>query len=79
MDPLEPVEGTDENGKPITWLRHLSEDYFFCQYARKAGMHIWICPWMHLHHVGTYTFGGSMEAMARYGTSLTAGANAPKK
>ena len=44
--------------------RYLSEDYMFCQWARKIGIEIYICPWMKLKHAGTYIFGGSMEALA---------------
>lgn len=52
--------------------RLLSEDYFFCQEVRKAGGKVWICPWMKLSHTGTYTFGGSLEDLARAGVSATA-------
>lgn len=44
--------------------RYLSEDYMFCQWARKAGIPVYLCPWMKLQHIGTYIFGGSMEALA---------------
>lgn len=52
--------------------RYLSEDYWFCQKARKAGMKVWICPWMHLQHAGFYTFGGKLQALASIGASATA-------
>lgn len=52
--------------------RYLSEDYMFCQWARNAGMKIWLCPWMKLQHVGSYTFGGSLEDLARLGAAATA-------
>lgn len=52
--------------------RYLSEDYMFSQYARKAGVKIWLCPWMQLKHVGTYTFGGSLQALAAIQASPTA-------
>lgn len=52
--------------------RYLSEDYMFCQNVRKAGMSIWLCPWMKLSHVGSYIFGGSMAAMAAIQMSPTA-------
>lgn len=44
--------------------RYLSEDYMFCQWARKIGMQVWLCPWMKLKHFGTFAFGGSLEALA---------------
>ena len=44
--------------------RLLSEDYFFCQMSRKAGVRIWACPWMQLSHVGTYVYRGSVQALA---------------
>ena len=44
--------------------RYLSEDYMFCQYWRKIGGSIWLCPWMKTQHVGTYAFTGDMPAIA---------------
>lgn len=44
--------------------RYLSEDYWFCQKAREAGMSVWFCPWMKLGHHGTYVYSGSIPAMA---------------
>jgi len=52
--------------------RYLSEDYMFCQWARKAGIDIWLCPWMQLNHVGSYVFGGSLVDLAQIGASATA-------
>ncbi len=52
--------------------RYLSEDYMFCQYAQKAGLKTWLCPWMSLNHTGTYTFGGSLVDLAQIGASATA-------
>jgi hypothetical protein len=52
--------------------RYLSEDYMFCQWARKAGVGVWMCPWMELSHVGSYVFGGSLQAIASVGASATA-------
>lgn len=44
--------------------RYLSEDYFFCQMARKIGIKIWICPWMRTQHIGTYAFTGDLPKIA---------------
>lgn len=52
--------------------RYLSEDYFFCQNARKAGIAIHMCPWIELQHIGSYMFRGSMAALAVLGASPTA-------
>ncbi len=52
--------------------RYLSEDYMFCQYAQKAGIDVWLCPWMQLTHMGTYNFGGSLHSMAELGSTATA-------
>lgn len=52
--------------------RYLSEDYWFCQKARAAGMKVWLCPWMKLQHFGTYMFGGSLIDLAQIGASATA-------
>jgi len=59
--------------------RYLSEDYMFCQWTRKAGMHVWFCPWMQLQHVGMYVFGGSLVDLAQIGAPATADVNALKK
>jgi len=52
--------------------RYLSEDYMFCQWSRKAGMKVWLCPWIRLSHVGSYIFGGSLLDLAQIGASATA-------
>lgn len=44
--------------------RYLSEDYWFCQKAREAGMSVWLAPWMQVKHHGTYVYTGSIPAMA---------------
>lgn len=53
--------------------RYLSEDYMFCQWARKAGVKVWLCPWMKLVHMGSYMFGGSLIDLAQVGASATVG------
>ena len=50
--------------------RYLSEDYMFCQWWRRLGGQIWLCPWMKTHHVGTYAFTGDMPAVANWVGSL---------
>jgi hypothetical protein len=52
--------------------RYLSEDYMFCQWSRKAGLKIWLCPWMKLQHVGSYIFGGSLADLAQIDVAATA-------
>ncbi len=52
--------------------RYLSEDYNFCYLVDKAGMKVWLCPWMKLQHVGTYVFGGSLADLATLGAAATA-------
>lgn len=59
--------------------RYLSEDYLFCQNARKAGIKVWLCPWMHLQHAGTYVFAGKLPALASIGAAATADAELLKK
>lgn len=44
--------------------RYLSEDYMFCQYARAVGMQVFLCPWMHIKHIGAASFSGSLESLA---------------
>ena len=59
--------------------RYLSEDYMFCQYARDAGMKVWLCPWMKLEHQGTYVFGGYLVDLANLGVTATADVSMLKK
>lgn len=52
--------------------RYLSEDYMFCYNTEKAGMKVWLCPWMQMNHVGSYVFGGSLADLAAIGAPATA-------
>ena len=42
--------------------RYLSEDYMFCRYANKIGLKIWLCPWVRLQHIGSYTYRGNFPS-----------------
>lgn len=59
--------------------RYLSEDYQFCQSARRLGFKVWLCPWISLKHAGTYVFGGSLIDIARLGASATVNPEDVKK
>jgi glycosyltransferase involved in cell wall biosynthesis len=59
--------------------RYLSEDYMFCYNTAKTGMKVWLCPWMKMNHVGTYTFGGSLVDLAQIGAAATADVSQLKK
>lgn len=59
--------------------RYLSEDYNFCYHVNKMGGKVWLCPWMQMHHVGMYTFGGSLADLAAIGAPATADAEQLKK
>ncbi len=59
--------------------RYLSEDYMFCQYVQKAGMKVWLLPWVRLQHAGSFIFGGSLVDIAQIGASATADVNEIKK
>lgn len=59
--------------------RYLSEDYMFCQWARKAGIKVWLCPWMRTNHMGSYFFGGSLLDLAKVGASATVDVDKIKK
>lgn len=51
--------------------RYLSEDYYFCQRVREAGMKVWLAPWVQLKHHGYYTYGGSLSHLAMVGATVT--------
>lgn len=59
--------------------RYLSEDYFFCQKSRQAGMKVWMCPWMQINHIGSYIFKGNMGAIGSLGLSATADKSSNQK
>ena len=59
--------------------RYLSEDYFFCWNARKAGINVHMCPWMQLQHVGSYIFKGSMAALSTLEVSPTSSKESNEK
>lgn len=63
--------GHNSKGEPYS-TRYLSEDYYFCQKARKAGMKVWMLPWINLGHYGSIEFTGKIAAMAAAGVSITA-------
>jgi len=35
----------------------LSEDFYFCELARRYGFKVWVAPWAQLTHTGAYRFG----------------------
>ena len=55
--------------------RYLSEDYMFCQWARKAGIKVWMCPWMELSHIGTHIFDSNVKSLAKLGNVNPTGIN----
>lgn len=59
--------------------RYLSEDYWFTQKCIKAGMQVWLCPWMKMNHTGTYIFGGSLADLARINAAATVDVTKIKK
>ena len=42
-------------------------------------MKVWMCPWMKLKHMGSYTFGGSLAALAAIAASPTASSESNSK
>ena len=51
----------------------------FCYNTEKAGMKVWLCPWMSMQHVGSYNFGGSLADLAAIGAPATADAGMLQK
>jgi hypothetical protein len=43
---------------------YIPEDFAFCRDARKAGMSVWIAPWMKTTHLGVYTYKGDLMMTA---------------
>lgn len=59
--------------------RYLSEDYYFCRAVRDIGLKVWLAPWVELQHMGSFSFGGSLRAIAALGASPTADVSKLKK
>jgi hypothetical protein len=38
-----------------------SEDYMFCHKVKKAGMQVWLCPWIRLQHSGYYNYQANLS------------------
>jgi glycosyltransferase involved in cell wall biosynthesis len=70
-DVLAIVKEALAHAEPET-LRHLSEDYFFCQHLRKAGGRVWLCPWFKTEHVGSFSFSGTLMHLAGVQAHATA-------
>lgn len=72
------AEGSDVKEKAQSYIeaeksashRYLSEDYMFCQYWRKMGGQVWLCPWMKTQHIGTFAFSGNMQSIANHTGNL---------
>jgi hypothetical protein len=65
--------GFDEESRkynPDNLPDYISEDYWFCRDARRAGMKVWLAPWAVSTHAGTYMFKGDMKSVALAGGSL---------
>jgi hypothetical protein len=50
--------------------RYLSEDYMFCQYAKKIGIDTWLVPWINLNHMGSFLFKGFFSDVAKLNVEL---------
>jgi len=59
--------------------RYLSEDYAFCQNARKIGLKVWLYPWLKINHYGTHRFTGDLVSIAQVGASATVDKESLKK
>lgn len=46
---------------------YIPEDYAFCRDARKAGMKVYLAPWIKTMHMGTYMFEGDLASIALAG------------
>jgi hypothetical protein len=53
-----------DTGVDETTKAYYSEDYMFCEWARRAGIPTWVCPWMKTTHAGTYHFQGNPIAQS---------------
>ena len=74
---FDPLAGKNGDGETVTSYfdceidpetkTYLSEDYAFCKRVGDSGLRIWLCPWIKLGHVGTYTLRGGFADFAAAG------------
>jgi hypothetical protein len=65
--------GLDEESKtynPGGFPDYIPEDYAFVRMCRKAGVRIWLAPFMQTTHMGTFIYTGDMPAVASTGGRL---------
>jgi len=53
-------------------LRHMSEDYQFCQDAQRMGLGTYVCPWIELTHRGSYDYHGSLAQTCDFRSQIRA-------
>lgn len=58
------ITEVDDNG--ITQKISMGEDYRFCYMCRKIGIDVWYAAFTNTTHSGTYTWSGSIGALAKY-------------
>lgn len=49
---------------------YISEDYSFCRMCRRAGMKIWIAPWVKTNHLGSFLYTGDLPSVSQAGGGL---------
>lgn len=65
--------GMDENTRqsnPGGYPDYIPEDYWFCREARRAGMKVWLAPWLKTTHMGSHMYIGDLQAVAQAGGAL---------
>lgn len=65
--------GLDEDSKkfnPGGYADYISEDYSFCRLARKAGIKVYVAPWIKATHSGYYQFESDLCAVKDSGGNL---------
>jgi hypothetical protein len=65
--------GMDEDSRsynPEGLPDYIPEDYAFVRKCRKAGIRIWMAPWMKTDHFGTFLYQGDLQAVAASGGKL---------
>jgi len=64
------IDEESAKNNPSGYPHYIAEDYAFCRLAKKAGIKIYLAPWLKTTHAGTYLFQGDLEVVAKNGGKL---------
>lgn len=64
------VDEETKKHNPGGYGDYISEDYWFCRKARRAGMKVFLAPWMATTHLGSYVFQADLVSASKLGGAI---------